>query len=644
MLRKRMKKALCFILTTALLVPMLFIGAHAEQDPETPVQPADTLESAFAEGENSLIVFVTGIGQSFTYQFEDSYLQEGAFENGTLADYENYAPLIAEGKYVNRWNLFSTSYQEALAQSSTKKTIVKLVFQLLGTLFLRKNLVKDDDLRSLLRAMFKYNFLDEQGNSDPHAITPRYTCPVSAYPYGSNGESEAKGRFYASIPCADIAREKLGENYEDYLYCFNYSPFSYPTKNVEGLHEFIETILAENTVGADKVVLIPMSMGASVVSAYLNVYPDVADNHVRRVVSIVGAWNGSDLGVDLLTNNYADNSADLFYNGIIADMVGAPWGYVVNIALRLFSKSALRSLIDHALPIFTEELICKTPSLFCIVPAYAYEELSGRIPDENVKAQTDFYYSAQSTLPERFAALEAQGITFSFIAGYGLPYGAVTHDYKAFGFMHSAARTNSDEIINIESTVPGAESVAYDQQFADTAGRVLSPDGSVDIANALFKDSSWLFHGQKHELEHNNTAITLAIELALGNVKTVADCDDAEEDGVYFPQFNEKRDVNALTRNYLPAMRRYLAAGGTLTPEQQAKYDAAVEMLARTVNDPEEDDRIIEDLHGVLIELGVSEAPAAQSKFDAALDKALEKNNSFIERVFGSKGFLDFTK
>ena len=61
-------------------------------------------------------------------------------------------------------------------------------------------------------------------------------------------------------------------------------------------------------------------MGASVVSAYLYNYPDVADNHVRRVVSIVGCWQGSDIIYDLVTQNYVENSADLFYNDATFDI------------------------------------------------------------------------------------------------------------------------------------------------------------------------------------------------------------------------------------------------------------------------------------------------------------------------------------
>ena len=177
------------------------------------------------------------------------------------------------------------------------------------------------------------------------------------------------------------------------------------------------------------------------------------------MVSIVVCWKGSDVVYDLIMKNYADNSPDLFYNGIIGDMVGEPWGYVVNLALRLFSKQALRNFIDEALTVFVEELFFDAPSLCALVPDDKYDEVRPLIKSEVVRAEADAYHEAQVTLKDRMAALEARGVTFSFIAGYGLPYGAITSDYKVFGFMHSAENTNSDEIINVESTVPGTVSV-----------------------------------------------------------------------------------------------------------------------------------------------------------------------------------------
>ena len=639
-----MKKTVSLLLCAALLFTAAVVPASASADNgAVAVETSADMSSVFADGENSLIVFVTGIGQSFSYLFDESYVQPGAFENGTLQDYENYAPLIAEGKYKTRWNLFETDYADSIKEPAVMKLIAKIAGQLLGTLFLRRNRVKEDDARALIRSLFRYNILDGKTRSSDRLVTPRYTLPMSEYPgvYNEDGVwySEAQDRFFTSVPCREIAREALGENYLDYLYCFNYCAFSYTSDNVKGLHDFIETALRENKVGAEKVVLIPMSMGASVVSSYLAAYPDVADNHVRRVVSVVGCWNGSDVVADLLTQSYAENSADLFYNGIIADMVGEPWGYAVNLLLRLFSKRSLRDLIDSLLPVFAEELLLQCPSLCVTIPTYRYEELRSLIKRDDVRAEADLYNQNQLNLADRIDALERQGVTFSFIAGYGLPFGAITSDFKAFGFMASAEKTNSDEIINVSSTVPGVEAVAYNESFADTEGRELSPDGSVDISGALRKESCWFFKGQKHELEYNNTALKLALRLALGEIKTVSDC-DGPEDSFFFPQFNGARNLKKLTRDLLPACRAYLASGGTLTPEQAELYERAAAMPDSTVNDTEADEALVAEFEDMLVSVGALPAPEGQKL--TLLTKMLRSLNDFVVKTKGSKGYLDF--
>ncbi len=621
-----MKKLLAVLLSVTLLLGLCLVPAGAADADET---------SPFVEGENSLIVFVTGIGQSFTYLFDNEYATP------ELQEYDTYSRLIADGKYKAKFNLFNSYFDDALNDKDTKKAIARIVLRLLVSAVARKNLVREEDIRTVVESMFGYNILGAKGEVKPNLVTPRYTMPLSEYPTNAAGESEAKNRFYGSIPCKEISRAALGENFEDYLYCYNYNAFSYTSENVAGLHAFIETILRENKVGATEVVLVPMSMGASVTSAYLYKYPARADNHVRRVVSVVGCWQGSELIYDLITKRYADNSPDLVYNGIVADMVGEPWGYVVNWALRLFAKPALRDLIDDALGVFVDEIVLAAPSLCALVPTNRYEEVRGCITKDAVREETDAYYEAQKSLQSRFSALEREGITLSFIAGYGLPYGAETSDYKAFGFMYSADRTNSDEIIEVSSTAPGTQFVRHGERFADEAGRALSPDGSIDIANTWYKDSSWYFNGQKHELEYNNVAIALALALALGRVKTVSDCADPNGEE-YFPQFNGSRNIRNLRNDYIPEYDAYVAAGGSVTAEQQRTYDEAAAMLASHVCDREADDAKIAALRQTLVELGLEDAPAKEKKINTVINGMFSWGNDVTYKLFGAKGFLDF--
>ena len=661
-----MKKFIALMLSFAMLLTVAVIPVSAAETTAQPaVKTANTLEDAFV-GDDALIVFVTGIGQSYSYRFDQSYVDYYEDQGKSIQDFDVYESLIAEGKYQTRWNLFN-SFDEAFSDMDTIKAIANVVIDLLASAFLRKTIIQQEDVETIIHNLFKFNLVDEEGNSNPRVVTPRYAMPVSEYLWvpGENGEmrSEARERFFSAIPCEDIAKEKFGtkedvENglrehyYEEYLYVFNYSAFSYTSKNIEGLHDFIETILETNTVGATEVVLVPMSMGASVTTAYLDAYPTRAENHVKRVVGIVGAWDGTEIIADMLTQTYCEPlSADLFYNGLISDLVGEPWGYVVNIALRLFPKQVLRDFIDMALRGLATDLFGPTPSLSNMAPLDRYEEVMATefIRSDVVRAEVDAFYAAKDNFlnGDLVKNLQNEGVTFSFIAGYGLPFGACTADYSLFGFMKQGPITNSDEIINIDSTAPGTTYAPYNEKLEAKEGSILSPDGSIDASTCKFVDTTWYFYQQKHELEYNNTALSLALNLATGHITSVADCDGvADENGVedtyYYPRFNKARNLKPL-KWYKEDLQRYCDETGYVpTADVEAVFAKAEEMAACTENKPAKDDAILDEVKAKLTEIGVYTPDAEPGFMDKALNAGLKGLNDLTYMVFGPQGFLDF--
>ena len=640
-----MKKIIALMLSFAMLLTVAIIPVSAAETGAQPtVTAANNLESAFVDGD-ALIVFVTGIGQSYSYRFDQSYVDK---YGASLQDYDVYADLVAKGEYQTRWNLFN-DFDEAFSNTQTIGAIVNVVLDLLVSAFTRNCIISEEDVKTIVHNLFSFNLVDEEGNPHPRVVTPRYAMSVAEYPWaeGEDGKlrSEARERFFSAIPCEDIAKEKFGERYEEYLYVYNYSAFSYTSKNVEGLHDFIETILRTNTVGANEVILVPMSMGASVTTAYLDAYPTRAASHVKRVVGIVGAWDGTEIIADMLTQNYCEPlSADLFYNGLISDLVGEPWGYVINIALRLFPKQVLRDFIDMALRGLSTDLFGPTPSLANMAPLARYDEVmaTGFISSPVVRAEVDAFYEAKARLhTETIPGLQAEGVEFAFIAGYGLPFGACTADYSLFGFMKQGPITNSDEIINIDSTAPGTSYVAYNEKFEDTEGRELSPDGSIDISTCYYKDTSWYFYGQKHELEYNNTALSLALNLATGHVTDVASCADPEGE-YYYPQFNNARNLKPL-KWYKEDLQRYCDETGYVpTADVEAVFAKADAMAAVTVNNPEKDDAVLAEVEAKLVEIGVYDAPTEPGTMDKLLNAGLKGLNDLTYMVFGPKGFFDF--
>ena len=543
---------------------------------------------------DALIVFVTGIGQSFSYLFDRAYLAPGAFKSGTLRDYENYAPLIEEGRELDAWNIFAFRRKEGLRSRAGRRALVRTAASLFGSAVLRRSLLREAAARQLVGAFFALNKLDENGDADPRVVTPRHPGPFSSYPgsVDENGvfRSRAKARFYRSVPCEDMARQALGENFEDYLYCFNYRPSSLTSRNAEELRAFIDTALENNRVGASKVVLVPMSMGASVVSAYLAKYPDHATARVKRVVSVVGCWRGSGVMTDLLDRAFVGSPKALLQRGLLAEVLGRKAERRVKPVLRLFSDQALTGLFDTLLDAFVKEIILPAPSLLALAPPETAERFLPLVP-ESVREEVRAYIAAQKSVLPRLTALKAAGVDFAFISGYGLPYGAGSADCAALGLLRHAKDANSDELIDISSTAPGVESVPAGRTFPEV-GRRLSPDGSLDLTCAPFGENTWFFLRQKHELEDNNTALSLALALALGRIETVHDCADPGKKP-YYPQFNGARDLKAFYRMDLPRLRAFLSSGGTLTQAQQALADETLAMTQSTVNDEEKDGNLL---------------------------------------------------
>lgn len=609
---KNLKRILAIILCASLVFSTLSISAYANDNPRGEYGSGDT---------DYPIIFVTGIGQSQTYYYENE---------------EDMAKDIAENtneRATSNWNLFN-DFKPAFSKFTTYVNLFPVVFGILGSLT-GVNLVPRICADGLVKSLFALNICDENGNLPKGVYTPRYNCSVADYTQAQ------KDRFYHTIPCREVTQNVS----EEMLYCFNYSAFGFTYNHSKDLNTFINEVVLPQS-GKDKVVLVPMSMGASVVSAYLQDYG--TQGKVARVVSIVGAWYGSDVIADLVELKYADNAPELLYNGIVADLVGEPGGYIVNMVLRLFPKATLRSIIDELLDSIVENLLLRTPTLLALIPPERYaqirkDRLEGREELAYVMAQTDKYYEAQVNLKNTFENLNNNyGVNFFFVAGYGFEYGGYSSDYEFFKFLKSSSTTNSDEIIHISATAPGATYVPFDKQFdadylASHDANYISPNKSVDISTCYFKDRVWLFEHQKHELEYNNNAIQLALDLAIGKVDNSNDCE--------YPRFNGSRDIKRLKRNYMNDLDNWLLTN-EVTAEQQTLIDNTTAevntMINSRINNREEDDKVIKKYYDMLVTLGVYEAPAEEK--DDFSTKTLRKINDKVYKVFGAKGFIDILK
>ena len=570
-----------------------------------------------AKEEVTPVVFVPGIGQSQTYKYDD------------------------EGNVVADWNLLHINTDFASFSIFDWIKLVKFVAEFITSICTQKDVIAPSSIEGILKIFFADHLSDENGNPINNVVTPLYEYPVSEY------DEEARDIFDDRIPCQFL----LDEIGEENVYCYNYPVFSNADQNAIGLNDFIENVVLEQN-GAEKVILVPMSMGASVVNNYLNQYPDAG--RVEKVISIVGAWDGSDVFGDLMLADFDDNAPAMVYTNLLGELgfVDPYVGSIINIAARILPKQELRNILDDIVDCLVRTLFLENTSFLSLCPSGRYDEFAEKYLQgedmADVREQTARYAEAQRNLEERLMyQQEKYGTEFYFISGYNLAFG--DEDYGFFKFFETYDTTNSDEIIQISSTAPGTSYVPAGQSFSDEyiadPAHNVSPDGSIDASTCYFEDTSWYFEGQKHELTDNNTALSLAFEIALGNIHSVEDCKDT------YPQFNESRFVRRLTRDYLPDAATIDRSA--LDAADAARLDKAVAdaeaMMARTINDREADDEIIFALKDLLIELNVKYGiwedryqPEQDDPTMDAVEKILGGVSDVLVLIFGKKGFADF--
>lgn len=507
---------------------------------------------------NAPIVFVTGIGQTW------SSLNE---------------------KYPDRWNLFPRSKRIFFNDFKIKDYLKLGLFAAESGISLLTGKGLSHSLAiDALSSLLKY-CIPDRGGRLPNEVKVRIYGTRSfdilrhtdfdSGEYIENCSDPLLSRIYIDIPCGRISDIYGEEN----LYCFNYPSFSRLYQDADKLHEMIKGVIEDqkNKTGSDKVILVPMSMGATVVNAYLDKY---GSELVSKVISIVGAWNGSNALADMLVFKTAPDAKER-----LSSLIG---GKALDIANKL-KQEKLHKTLGIIIDALVEAVMLKTTTFMALIPAQRYAEVSKALfSDERIKrnefldeifAESEKYHRAQATLGSRLLELNKKyGTDFYFISGYGLKFGEGSNDFEFLSLMESASRDNTDGVIQISSTTPAT---------------VVNPDGSVDPSSAYFANHSWYFEGQKHELGTNNTALRLAFDIALGEVEDV--------NGKY-PQFNKSRDIKDLYK--LIDSANEILKNGKLDKEKSDRISAALKnaeaMLECISNNPKGDSEAIEALRNAI--------------------------------------------
>lgn len=498
--------------------------------------------------------------------------------------------------------------------------------------------------------LFAIQSSDKSGNPINNLKTIEYADENGVPTSVAAMSQDDRDYFYRMIPMKSI-KDEVGE---DNLYLYAFPLIGDPMESAKGLDDYIQRVKADK--GVDKVNIVTISLGGTILTAYLenlkgSGYPDV-----NRVVNVVSCLQGTDVMGDFYLRNW--NLEDEFFFHEYIPMImeetsgNAALGYLINIALKIFPKEVIYSILTAAVDGILDSLMLNCPQFWAMIPADRFDDAKEKYSFiwedaeyAELAPKIDAFHTAALELENNLKDLNADGRLVHNVVGYGLDYSA--QDYCFFAAMKSSLTTNSDAIIDIDSTslgatyAPAGEILPDEILFAD--GAIISPDGSVDISTCAFPENVWLFEGQHHEVGRNDVVITLIGKLITGEIKSVNDMSDV------YPQFNGNRNTRKITRWYLEEAEEVLNAEDKSMyaqedlDELQAAYDEAQALLQNTICDPAEADAVSDRLLNALRRVG-KEGEAEDETMMNVLGAVAKFVDDTIFKVFGGNGFSDISQ
>ena len=427
------------------------------------------------------IVFVTGVGQTWT---------------------------SLKGDHVHRWNLFARD-KEIIFGGLTAKDRLRFGRVLSGMAhsLLTGKPVNQTELRRALTTILRFCHVDDNGRlpdcTDVHIYGARDFAELGRTDFFTGEETDDASktlldRLLRDVPCRDFMENYGAEN----MYCFNYSPFTDLYAAADALHETLRAITAKRA--EKKVVLIPMSMGAAVTLAYLDAYytPDgaVRENFIHRIVSVVGAWDGSEGFADLLQGNVCEDWNKRIYHDLLPKQkLPAP-------LLRLLTRNPDRTnaLLRQLLDALLDGTLLRSSAFLALVPHHRWDEMYAYLFAEKrfaqnsrlavVQQEADRFIRAQANLRQRMQDIHDKcGVSFAFVGGSGLHPGDESSDFKFMRYLRCADRTDTDGVLQVDSCMP------------------------FDRANPeSFVQDFEIYDRQPHEIGDNKEAMQRIFDLAVG--------------------------------------------------------------------------------------------------------------------------------
>ncbi len=568
--------------------------------------------------EHSPVIVLPGINHSPTYLYD-----------------KNDEPVLHNGKHIG--NTLIIPNEAAL---STKAT-VKLVARLLAAIVSQTNAGLDKAVCNLVSDILKYQRCDEKGNHIENLKTQRWNHSLDKMT-----EKELDW-VYRMVPMKSLVDE-IGK---DHVYFFTFNLVGDPMDSADELEEYIETV--KKQTGHDKVTLLPVSLGGTILTAYLEKY---GHGKIDSIVNVVACLDGTDIAADFFSREWRLDDEYLYHRfiaNIFAESKGSPTrGYFINFLLHIIPRSGVDALLSGAVSGILDTLMLNCPQFWAMLPSYRYEDLAERyLSDKPVlKARTDSFQQARLNLKKNILKAVEDGVRVNSIACANLDLGEEMYTY--FNIVASAERVNSDGIVNLTSATLGATDAAGKQTLDDVdyekniycknpEHNHVSLDNMVDASTAILPENTWVFLDQHHEVGRNDVVLNLVKAIIVGDVKDVNDKPEI------YPQYNGPCYTQSIRRWKLPDAKRVDQT--SLSAEDKAELNSAIAegeaVLKLTVADQTRvetaEKRLIAILHKVGAEGYEKIEPEKKSYLDPVFEDityAMSKGSLFL---FGAGSPVD---
>ena len=604
-MKKAFKRALALILCAAMLVSVGAIGASATE-----------LKTNCGGRDHSPVVILPGINHSPTYLYNE----------------DNTPYLDADGNQVGGTLLI-------LELSKLWGTLPALVGSLLGTILLQHNVGLDKAAYNAAAAAFWVQECDDEGNHINNLQTRRFDYPISEM------NEDDKSWLYTMIPLQAVEKEYGG----DHIYLYTFNLVGDPMKSADELDEYIDMV--KEQTGHDKVKLLPVSLGGTILTSYLDAY---GHEDIDEIINVVACLDGTDIVADMLDRKW--NLADeFFYHEFIPPILGddAALGYLINCVLHIIPRSGVDAILSGAISAILDKMMVNCPQIWAMVPSYRYDALAERyLTDKPVlKAKTDRFQQARLNLKKNILAAVEDGVQVNSIAGANLSFGE--QDYTFFGIVETTHTYNTDGIINLSSTTLGATGAPAGKTLADmdynkgeycSKHNHISPDNKVDVSTAILPENTWIFLDQHHEVGNNDAVLNLVGHLLMDRVTSV------NSDPETYPQFNYSANTKYIRRWRIPDAKELLEkdANGeiTLPAEDKAELEAAIAqgeaVLTATVVDQAAVKAAEDRLNAILAKYGLYTYPEEPSATDVFFENALESASKGLVSWIGGGSIVDW--